>query len=547
MCTPAPATPADRPTATNPTALENQLPGDANWHDTVHVRVHQLEGYLSADSVAPGDELQFHISTNPSARYRIDLFRLGWYGGAGARLVQCLPSCTSDELGQPRPIGTPDQRGVLAETWPVTDVVRVPDAWVSGLYLARLALTPETGPVRAAWVPFVVRSTDPRPSAVLVQLPTATWQAYNNWGGKSLYDFNSTGPAAVAVSSLRPFTDGTVPLAYEYPVVQFLEANGYDVSYQTDADTDEHPTSLLSHRAVIVAGHDEYWTQAIRSGFARAVRLGTNLAFVGADIGYWRVRYENDRRTLVEYRSARLDPDSAAGERTGAFRSPAISEPECRLLGIEYAGGTSTSAYPVTVASQASRDPWFDGTGLLPGTALPGLASYEWDSIVRCPHGPHVVRLFASAGAPITSATIRYTAPSGARVFSAGIMRFGWALSGRPGWGDADPRMQQFFRNVLDDLSRPAPPRFRTTPTRGGLLLRFRGVLDPRIRMRIIAAHPVSGASAGRTAICRVTFRRCFLRLHPGRYSVSVIDRDIWGASRPTTAIVSTLRNAMRG
>src|SRR5205807_7488832 len=141
---------------------------------------------------------------------------------------------------------------------------------------------------------------------LLVQVPANTWQAYNDWGGRSLYS-GPNEPAGYRVSFDRPFAGGhdaafrgeQAPLAIEIQVVRFLERNGYDVAYQTDLDTDRDPASLLTHRLVMVAGHDEYWTKTIRDAFDAARDRGVNLAFMGANIGFWQMRYEDDRQTIV--------------------------------------------------------------------------------------------------------------------------------------------------------------------------------------------------------------------------------------------------------
>ena len=160
-----------------------------------------------------------------------------------------------------------------------------------------------------------------------------TWEAYNDWGGKSLYTFNSTGPvvpasgtvAAAMVSFNRPFANAIDVFQYEYDRVRWLERNGYDVSYQTDVDTDENPASLLGHRLDVVSGHDEYWSRAMRNAWEAARAAGVNLAFLGGNIGFWQARYAAGDRTLIEYRSAKLDPDPVASAEDGAVLRAARS------------------------------------------------------------------------------------------------------------------------------------------------------------------------------------------------------------------------------
>jgi N,N-dimethylformamidase beta subunit-like, C-terminal len=147
-------------------------------------------------------------------------------------------------------------------------------------------------------VPFIVRAPAARRVAVLVQASVNTWEAYNPWGGKSLYPFNSTGRVpAVKLSFERPFDHAfgnTTPLAYEVLLVRFLEREGYDVAYQTDADTHASPASLTRPPVVIANGHGEYWTREIRQAWDGARDAGGNLIFAGADFGFWQVRYEDE-------------------------------------------------------------------------------------------------------------------------------------------------------------------------------------------------------------------------------------------------------------
>jgi hypothetical protein len=165
--------------------------------------------------------------------------------------------------------------------------------WTSGYFVAKLVLTGGPAQGQQSWVPFIVRAAPGTHTAMLVQASANTWEAYNDWGGRSLYTFNSSGPtlpashtvAAAMVSFNRPYTDSTMVFQWEYNLVRFLERHGYDVSYQTDVDTDLNPGSLLSHRLDIVSGHDEYWSETMRNAFEAARAAGVNLAFLGGNIG----------------------------------------------------------------------------------------------------------------------------------------------------------------------------------------------------------------------------------------------------------------------
>src|SRR5438105_514689 len=257
--------------APNPIQAENQLPGSEGWIPSANVGI---EAYGSEAGARPGESLHLHVSTAPAAHYRIEIYRLGWYGSAGGHLVTCLPTdCGGAENGQPGPPPSIDpSTGETRAQRPVTDTLAIGGDWVSGYYVAKALLTdgPEVG--NAASVPFVVEASASRPSAILVVAAENTWQAYNNWGGRSLYAFNSANrPAATHVSFDRPYgVSAQTPFQWEYQAVRFLESRGYDVSYATDAEIDANPNELLRHRLVIVNGHNEYWTKAMRDGFDAA-------------------------------------------------------------------------------------------------------------------------------------------------------------------------------------------------------------------------------------------------------------------------------------
>jgi hypothetical protein len=436
---------AARAEASNPVGTENRRPGTTAWNVPLAAD-REVEGYASNVSLAPGQFLRLHMSTTPAARYQVRVYRLGWYRGKGGRLLACVSSCQRTRKGVSRAVPAPDSFGRIAARWPVTDSVRVGRRWVSGYYVAVARL--RSG--RGTSIPFIVRA--PRRTRILVQAAVTTWQAYNNWGGKSLYAFNSTGAPAVKVSFDRPYAPSLQPLSREYPLVRFLERTGYDVSYATGPDTDRSPRSLLRHRLVISAGHDEYWTKSMRDAFEAARDAGVNLIFAGADVADWQIRLENRRRTVVEYRSVALDPSPIPAARSGRFRALEPPRPECLLLGNQFQGGIGrVTDFPVAPA--ALGDPWFAGTGFTAGSVVRGVLGYEWAGIQPgCPSFPLTV-LFHSGSASPPADAVRYTARSGARVFSTGTVSWSWGLDSFGGHR-ADPRLQRFMRNVITDLSR---------------------------------------------------------------------------------------------
>lgn len=548
--------------AANPIQAENALAGDSSWQLGPKPPAGALEGYSSATSVAPGDSISFAVRTEPGARYRIAIARLGWYAGAGGRLHACLPDpdCTTDEPGvaQPPP-PPPDASGKVDAGWLMTDTLDVPDDWVSGYYVAKLILTSGTDAGASTWIPFVVRQspTAQPPSQVVVQAAVNTWEAYNIWGGKSLYkgDATTDGQKAVRVSFNRPYTyevlvtDQAASLAhYEIPLVRFLERSGVDVSYVTDVDVAAAPGSLLSHRVAMTAGHDEYWTKSMRDGFDAARDAGTNLAFMGANTAYWQIRYEDGLRTIVAYKS-QADPISDPAQKTVRFRDLATPRPECRLLGVQHQLAFSSLGDPraYTVTTAGARDAWTDGTGLTAGTAIPYVVGYEWDAVQPGCEVPPVTILFQwvrgpSDNKPSDAHAVRYTAGSGARVFSTGAMQFAWGLDDSGGSvQSADPRVQAFMRNVLADLLRPAPPTaISARITAVGVELGLQRPPDPRFERVEVYSH--GGASdfapgdPGVAVVCSTIGSSCLAPPPPAssteRFAAVVFDR--WGtASTP--------------
>ena len=200
-----------------------------------------VEGYTSETSVAPGEAFELHVSTSPVRNYRVEIYRLGWYGGDGGRLVACLPNCSGGSfVGADQGVPAPDPVTLeVRANWSVSQSFIVPTDWASGYYMANLILT--TGP-NAGFsdpVPFIVRADAARNANILVDVPVNTWQAYNRWGGShSLYD-----PAAAdKVSFDRPYLKETrTILEHELQLVRFLDREGFDVEYATNVDVHRRP------------------------------------------------------------------------------------------------------------------------------------------------------------------------------------------------------------------------------------------------------------------------------------------------------------------
>ena len=450
------------PHGANPVQRENRRAGSRSWSlDETAKPYKRIEGFSSEVSVLPGQTVHFHVSTAPVARYRIELYRLGWYRGAGARFLACIPAdCHRDHKGKARHHPRPaPATGLVRARWPVTDSFHFPRSAVSGYVLARLVLTSGRARGEVTYVPLIVRALPSRRAKILVQASVNTWQAYNNWGGKSLYAFNSTNQvAANHVSFSRPTG---VPLQWEMGLLRFLEREGYDVSYTTDVDTDRNPGELGRHRLVVSSGYDEYWSKRMRDAFEAARDSGTNLAFMGANIGDWQIRYENDRRTIAEYRDASTDPVRNPARKTVRFAELVPPRPQCELMGTGYEAtrGANDPPRSYVVNPAALQDAWFQGTGFTATSELPDSVGYHWDSIKPGCAVPPLTVLFryqgtTSNGTPTSAEVVRYTARSGARVFSVGSLQFVWGLDNYYGHDvPRDARLVHFMRNAFTDLS----------------------------------------------------------------------------------------------
>lgn len=488
----------------NPIQMENALPGTSAWRITrpsapcpdsslPGSRPPCIEGYANLTSVNAGSPIAFFVNAVPATTYSLAVFRLGWYQGKGGRLLLQAPTLTA--TAQPACPVNPELRMVFCQ-WTRSYTRTVPSTWTSGVYL--VLLTRADGV--QSYISFVVRQ-DGRASAILFQSSVTTAQAYNYWGGRSLYHdkaFPDTDPRSFAnraygVSFDRPtergYGAGDV-LFWEYPMVRWLERLGLDVTYQTDLDTDADGSLLLQHRAFLSVGHDEYWSQAMRDNVEHALRHGVSLGFFGANAAYWQVRFGSSvngaRRVMLCYKYD-LKPvdtrDPLSGHQNSLVTirwrdaltkppsSPRVARPEQALIGQMSEGVVDAPGAALKVKNTGS---WpFTGTGLHDGDAIPGMVGYEYDRVF--PNAPMPAGEIVLADSPLTNtngkasesnvtlyrAVGRGSVP-GAWVFSAGTIQWSWGLDNdNINAGDvnrdkhqvADVRVQKLTSNVLHAFS----------------------------------------------------------------------------------------------
>jgi Domain of unknown function (DUF4347)/Domain of unknown function (DUF4082) len=460
-------------TAQNVIVLENQKTGTTDWQigGTNLANNNEIAGYGDASSINKGQALNLKVSLAQAGKYNLDVYRLGYYSGAGGRLISSVAGLNG--VTQAAPTIDPTTRLVEAK-WNISYTLQTAADWTTGLYLAKLT---DSATGKQSYVEFVVRD-DNRPTEIGFQDASNTAAAYNNYGGYSSYAFNSiNNERAYKVSFDRPLSPTTQGiLAWEYQTASWAEAQGYDISYYSNSDVQTNPFQLYSQNAFLSVGHDEYWSLEMRNNVEKARDKGTNLAFFSANSAYWRVRYEPSttgqaNRVLAIYKDDwNLDPIAQLdnSQATTRFRSAQVNRPENALLGVMYVGQTSnvTGGFDFVVSNAA--DPYYVGTGLKNGDKIPGLVGYEWDGVVNNGLTPNGLVVFSSsianpdagvgpglpAGTPTNvSNAVRYTAASGAKVFSSGSIQWVWGLNGsltpnpRP-----NPLAQKIATNVFADL-----------------------------------------------------------------------------------------------
>ncbi len=401
---------------------ENERLGTDEWRLADPGPEPAIEGFADRVSVVAGEPVRLLISTT-SRRYRVVAYRMGWYRGKQGREVW-----RSDWLAgerQPGPWLVGEVNLVMAPWSPSLTVST--KGWPEGCYL--LKLISEDGHDR--WITLTVRSASARDRTVFVNAVT-TWVAYNRWGGGyNVYAGPDGAPEdyerrSRKVSFDRPYDkNGSYFTWYELPALSLAEKMGLPLAYATDLELDSRPELFEGARALIFAGHDEYWTAGMRATVLAARDAGTNLAFFGANTAYRRVRLEpsplGEARVMVCYKNAEEDP--AKG--THQWRLPPDPQPESELTGVLYECNPVNAPYVVV-----EPDCWiFEGTGAKLGSAYPGLVQVEYDKLLEDMPVPRPLQVLSDS--PLTCRGVRtwanscyYTVPSGAGVFSSGTL--GW-------------------------------------------------------------------------------------------------------------------------
>ena len=454
---------------------ENKKQGTRDWQLTytkvdpaTRFRCPWIEGYCSQASVKAGESLDIMVSTNPAVPFEIDIYRMGYYGGTGARHMLHVGPLEGSTQSDP-PVG---ENRLRECTWEVAHSLTIPEDWMSGVYLGKL--TPLEGRFQS-YVIFIV--TDTRQADVLFQCSDNTWQAYNRWPDNyALYDDGKSAWALkphTHVSYDRPYgkycqildaplSQGSGEfLLWEFPLAYWLEREGYDVTYCSNTDVHRNRDELLRSKAFLSVGHDEYWSLEQFDHVQHAVNQGVNAAFLSGNTCCFVSPMQpasSGQPDRVFNRAGRFGGLTDAEKPTmGPF--PMKGPNENTLIGARTI--TPYNGSGDWIVSKPGS--WiFEDTGMKKGDSIKGLVGWEFHGDPADIPGLEVVAegIATNAGEKNAhwTATL-YPGPKDNWVFNAATIWWAQGLSTPPGhmlpfshYGrphGPDPRVEQITHNLL--------------------------------------------------------------------------------------------------
>ncbi len=419
-----------------------------------------IEGWFSSSSAQCGQSVGLHISS--AGRYvDASIFRIGYYAGAGARLIERVKIKVPDLTPQEKaaPILTTED----ASNWPVAWSLKVTKKTPPGEYVVRLDASHTEG----SFVPLVITDKGSR-NAISFLSSALTWQAYNKWGGRSLYS-GADGKAdtrATIANFARPYAgDGAGQARYmECPLIFLAEKVGLDLNYASDMDLDSGGAAIESSRSIILSGHAEYWTTAMRANLEKSIARGANLISLGGNSIYNRPIVDRVSNTTSNTTSESMSMWRWGGPKdphandpllaSTAWRIFPILNPESLLLGSQYLGIT-----PVTDLHVAIGNPW--PFNVLPaGDILRNVVGTEIDSPLYSP-GPSIQEL-ASAKVVVrtkdaTMMSTYFVTSSGAAILDIGTDGWVCSIANNCPWKSKSravdsEKVARVTENILDSL-----------------------------------------------------------------------------------------------
>ncbi|MBH8555782.1 DUF4082 domain-containing protein [Nostocaceae cyanobacterium CENA357] len=491
----------------HPIFLENLKPGTENWLETNYASGLEIAAFMSAESINKGESIDIKANVLTPGDIRVEVYRLGYYGGVGGRLVQTADNISAIKQSISNEL-VDSQTQLVRYNWAKTYTITTNDTWVTGCYMVKLT---DKNTNKQCLAFFILRD-DALESDVIYKFGFATHLAYNtfSYDGANRKSTYSGGERALQITHDRPWVANTFdigignsnPLRWEVNTIRWLEKNSYRISYCGGQDIDKQGSNLVKkYRVFMNSGHDEYWSFNEYKAIKEAIEAGVNVVSLSANTCYWNIKWDTDYRTADLYK--KNDPlaggvvdnyieDTFNIPPTYRFRDQELLgktfdgcqiKGECGLLGVGYIGdiGNIYGGYDLTVKKE---DNLFRGTGLTVGSKLSKLLGYEWDHIDPDPLAQPQIKMgtpnfldsiiFEStipdsipgssniyqsflgelpSEAVQTAHGVYFTAPSGAKVFSVGSIQTSWGLDS---WGVSPARestaYQRVIYNVFEDM-----------------------------------------------------------------------------------------------
>lgn len=509
--------------SSNPIVVENQQAGTTSWQfDNFNKATHhEIEGYASLTSVNKGNQISFMVSLSASAQYTMDIYRMGYYfhgtnpdgsacSGCGGRLMQSVgPFSGATQAACPTTTSGADL-GMVECQWTPSYTLIVPTTWTTGNYLVKLKRLDDSF---ENYLTFVVRD-DSSTADIVYSMDVTTWQAYNYWGGAGnknigydLYgEFNDVTQAVIGgnaraytVSFDRPYIDQGADdgagnfMVWDYPLLHWMEAQGYNMTYVTDVDLENNQSLFNGHKVFVNTGHDEYYADNMRANILHFINSGGSAAFFSADDISRRMTWSNSISGQLDRRE-HCDKGALSGSTTIDWRALTPPQPENQITGSLSNGAAAARPFLVYDATN-----WiFAGTGLVNynGTAITsgagqnairGLIGYEFNTrAVNDPslsayvsYEPSGLKQVGHSFVPASdngvnswADTTVYTSSGGGTVFTAGTIQWSWGVDNgfNDGFCDCDQGFantdsQIITANVLNRLVSSAAPVVSLNPT----------------------------------------------------------------------------------
>ena len=453
---------------------ENSREGARDWQLTrvrpSGFRTPAIEGYCSRQSVKAGETLDIMVSTEPAARFKLEIFRMGFYGGRGARMMTTI----GPMQGKTQAISPVGKNRLRQCQWEPSASIKIPKDWPSGVYLGRLNTLPnhKEEPYWQSYVIFIVR--DDRPADFLFQCSDNTWQAYNKWPeNHSLYtDPRGAHAVDVAVSFDRPYakysqifehplSNGSGEfLLWEFPLAYWMEQHGYDVTYCSNSDCLD-ADQITRCKTFLSVGHDEYWDVRQYHAVKKAITKGTHVMWLCGNSVFAVSPFSKNKRVITRDGIFSGLTDKEINDAIGVFtkdwrrRGPDESD----IIGARSivpfnGGGDWTCTKP---------EHWiYQGTGMKKGESIRGLVGWEHHGAPAEKPGLEVVAegtVWRGGKQPAHWTATLYPGPKKNLIFNAATIWWPQGLSNPPGhilpWSHysrphgPDSRVQQITRNIF--------------------------------------------------------------------------------------------------